>query len=95
MAAPLLSVVIPAYNEETNIRLGTLEKVSKYLLKQSYQWEVLLVDDGSSDQTAALLLEFSQENSGFRVLQNPHRGKAATVITGMRGLRVRSYCSLI
>ncbi len=84
MAAPLLSVVIPAYNEETNIRLGTLEKVSKYLSKQSYPWEVLLVDDGSTDQTATLLLEFSEENSGFRVLQNPHRGKAATVITGMK-----------
>lgn len=84
MAAPLLSVVIPAYNEETNIRLGILEKVSKYLEKQSYRWEVLLVDDGSSDKTASLLRDFSQKYAGFRVILNPHRGKASTVISGMK-----------
>lgn len=87
MASPYLSVVIPAYNEETNIRLGTLEKVINYLSRQSYTWEVLLVDDGSSDQTVKLLDAFALENEGFRVLENPHRGKAATVITGMKAAR--------
>ena len=49
MKRPYLSIVIPAYNEETNIRLGALDRVVHYLLKQAYTWEVLLVNDGSSD----------------------------------------------
>ncbi len=83
MSAPLLSVVIPAYNEETNIRLGSLDKVSRYLEDQPYAWEVVLVDDGSTDGTAGLLDAFVKANRGFTVMHNPHRGKAGTVISGM------------
>ena len=50
-----LSVVIPAYNEETNIRLGSLDKVLRYLEHQSYTWEVIVVNDGSTDGTGKLL----------------------------------------
>jgi len=78
-----LSVVIPAYNEETNIRLGALEKVAKYLARQSYAWEATIVDDGSNDGTAGLLDAFVKENKGFAVMHNPHQGKASTVISGM------------
>lgn len=83
MASPYLSVVIPAYNEETNIRLGSLEHVARYLSRQSYAWEVLMVDDGSTDQTAALMAVFASENAGFRLIRNTHQGKAGTVISGM------------
>lgn len=78
-----LSVVIPAYNEETNIRLGALDKVSRYMESRDYAWEVILVDDGSSDDTPKLLEEYARATRGFRVIHNPHQGKAATVITGM------------
>ena len=81
--SPFLTVIIPSYNEETNIRLGALDKVSRYLEKQSFSWEVLLVDDGSSDASPKLLDAFAKANSGFTVIHNPHRGKAGTVITGM------------
>lgn len=80
---PFLSVVIPAYNEETNIRLGALDKVSRYMEDRQYQWEVILVDDGSSDETPLLLDAFARVNRGFRVLHKLHRGKAATVISGV------------
>ncbi len=82
-----LSVVIPAYNEETNIRLGALEKVSRYLARQSYAWDAIIVDDGSTDGTGKLLDMFAQDNSGFSVIHNPHQGKAATVISGMTAAR--------
>ncbi len=78
-----LSVVIPAYNEETNIRLGALDKVSHYLEYQSYPWEVIIVDDGSSDNTPRLIDEFMKTNKKFSVIHNPHQGKAGTVVTGM------------
>ncbi len=82
MAKPYLSVVIPAYNEETNIRLGALDKVSRYMESRDYRWEVILVDDGSSDNTPKLLEDYAAASRGFRLIHNPHQGKAATVITG-------------
>lgn len=79
-----LSVVIPAYNEETNIRLGSLDKVSRYLEMQTYTWEVIIVDDGSTDASPKLLDAFCKSNKGFRVLHNPHSGKAGSVIRGVK-----------
>ena len=79
----LLSVVIPAYNEETNIRLGALDMVVRYLEAQTYEWEVILVDDGSADNTALLISDAIGRNPHFRLIKNPHQGKAATIITGM------------
>lgn len=84
---PYLSVVVPAYNEEINIRLGALDKVSRYLEHQAYTWEVVIVDDGSSDATAKLLDEFAKASSGFRVIHNVHSGKAGTVAKGVLASR--------
>ena len=78
-----LSVVIPAYNEEKNIKSGVLEEIYKYLLPQKYSWEVLLVNDGSTDNTLKLLRDYSLNDKRFKVLNEPHRGKAGTVISGM------------
>ncbi len=78
-----LSIVIPCYNEEQNIRLGALDKVALYLEKQTFKWEVLIVDDGSSDDSRTLIKKFISGNKNFRMLENPHLGKAGTVKTGM------------
>ncbi|MCH7730120.1 glycosyltransferase family 2 protein [Patescibacteria group bacterium] len=78
-----LSIVIPAYNEEENIRKSVLDKVWKYLSRQKYSWEVLVVDDGSTDKTADLAEKFAKEHKDFRVMREPHRGKGGTVIAGM------------
>lgn len=83
MKTQYLSLVIPAYNEETNIRLGALDQVERFLAKQHYSWEVILVDDGSTDATPTLLDSFVKTNRGFSVIHNQHQGKAASVITGM------------
>lgn len=76
-----LSIIIPAYNEETNIRLGALDKVFRYLEHVSYTREVIVVDDGSSDGTGRLLDEFRSRS--VTIISNPHQGKAATVMTGV------------
>lgn len=78
-----LSVVIPAYNEDHNIRSGVLGAVYDYLKDQDYLWEVLIVDDGSTDKTADLSESFAKRHKGFRVMREPHRGKGGTVIAGM------------
>jgi glycosyltransferase involved in cell wall biosynthesis len=86
-----VSIIIPAYNEETNIRLGALDKVSRFLEHQSYAWEAIIVDDGSKDNTGELLDAFVKINPGFSVLHNMHQGKASTVITGI----LKSHGSIV
>ena len=80
---PYLSIVIPAYNEHGNLKRGVLASVWDYLKGQKYSWEVLVVDDGSTDDTADLAEAFAKKHNGFRVLREPHRGKGGTVIAGM------------
>lgn len=80
---PYLTVILPAYNEEPNFKRGTIDEVPKYLEKQSYTWEILIVDDGSDDDTAKLGEEFAKKNKNVRLIKNPHQGKAETVKTGV------------
>lgn len=80
---PFLSVVVPCFNEEQNIRQGALDEVAGYLRKQKYSWEVLIVDDGSTDVSRDLIKEFIASNKHFYLKENRHQGKAKTVISGM------------
>jgi dolichyl-phosphate beta-glucosyltransferase len=77
-----VSVIIPAYNEEENFRRGTLTSVVDYFSGSKWTWEIILVNDGSTDATSALLHKVAQENKNVQVIDNPHYGKAMTVITG-------------
>lgn len=56
---PKLSVVIPAYNEEKRIR-QTLEETDRYLKKQNYPYEIIVVDNGSNDATCAIVKEYQE-----------------------------------
>lgn len=82
-----LSVVIPAYNEEYNLRTGVLESVYNYLSRQEYSWEIIFVDDGSGDETLKIAKEFASKHENFTVLAEPHRGKAGTVNAGVMKAR--------
>jgi glycosyltransferase involved in cell wall biosynthesis len=79
----LLSVVIPCYNEENNIRRGVLDSVTTYLDKQPYKSEVIVVDDGSTDKSRQLIKSYILKHPQIQLVENPHQGKAKTVITGM------------
>ncbi|KKR51403.1 MAG: Glycosyl transferase family 2 [Candidatus Curtissbacteria bacterium GW2011_GWA1_40_16] len=81
---PHLSVIIPAYNEEPNFKKGTVNEVPEFLKKQGYTYEILIVDDGSSDNTASLAQDFANKHDHVRVIKNSHEGKAATVKTGVK-----------
>ena len=83
MSVSKLSVIIPAYNEAKNIGNGSLEEVYEYLKRQTYPWEVLIVDDGSSDNTISLVAKQIKDKAGFRLMENSHGGKAITVMTGL------------
>ena len=80
---PYLSVVIPSYNEVKNLKRGVLNDVLKYLKKQTYTWEIILTDDGSTDGTIKELHAFAKKDDRVKVVENIHAGKAPTVTSGM------------
>jgi len=57
---PYLSVIIPAYNEEKRI-LATLIDIDRYLLKQNYDYEIIVVNDGSTDDTVEVVRNFRKQ----------------------------------
>jgi dolichyl-phosphate beta-glucosyltransferase len=77
-----LSVVIPAYNEER--RLGaTLAAVSDFLRRQSWDWEIRVVDDGSVDGTVRVGESLAAGEPRIVVQREPHRGKGGAVKAGL------------
>jgi dolichyl-phosphate beta-glucosyltransferase len=78
-----LSVVIPCFDEMANLQKGVLEKVKHYLDKRKFPYEVIIVDDGSSDGSVEFLRNFIKENPGFHLIESDHFGKAGAVTQGM------------
>ena len=78
-----LSVVLPSYNEMTNLRKGVLDKIEHFLENQKYSYEIIIVDDGSTDGSTKFAEEFCKQNKNVRVIDNPHLGKAGAVTKGM------------
>lgn len=78
-----LSVVIPAYNEADNFAKGVLDQVQEYLSGRSYRSEIIVVDDGSDDDTVKLVEDYIKDKPNWRLIANPHQGKAQTVATGI------------
>jgi glycosyltransferase involved in cell wall biosynthesis len=78
---PFLSLVIPAYNEADRLP-ETLRQVAEHARSQPRPLEVLVVDNASSDGTAALVRAAAAEMPFLRLLHEPRRGKGAAVRTG-------------
>ncbi len=82
MAKPFLSVIVPAYNEER--RIGpTLEKLVGCLSSRRFEWEILVVDNGSDDATSAVVESWSSEVPQVRLESLPTAGKGLAVRHGM------------
>ena len=81
--APFLSIVVPAYNEEHRIS-ESLKGICHYLAQKPYTYEVLIVDDGSTDNTVEICRSFAASDSSLRVIHYPvNQGKGFAVRTGM------------
>lgn len=78
-----ISIVIPSYNESANLKKGVLEEVGNYLKNLKLSYEIIIVDDGSSDSSVELIKEYIRKNNSFKLIQNSHGGKAMAVMTGM------------
>jgi dolichyl-phosphate beta-glucosyltransferase len=70
-----LSVVVPCFNELENIERGVLSQMTDFLGSQAYDSEIIVSDDGSSDDSLRLIREFAAANPRLHVLANRHQGK--------------------
>lgn len=83
---PLLSIVIPAHNEEFRLP-PSLEKIDQFLKMQPYEAEVIVVENGSIDQTVEVAQAFAADHSYVRVIEAAVRGKGLAVKVGMLAAR--------
>lgn len=80
---PSYSIIIPAYNEGARIG-ATLDKILAYLAQRGWDAEIIVVNDGSHDNTVEMVRERTVKNPGLRWLENPgNRGKGYSVRNGM------------
>lgn len=80
---PTYSIVIPAFNESRRVA-ATLDQVLAFVTAQGWQAEILVVNDGSRDDTARIVGEYASRFPAVRLLENPgNRGKGYSVRNGM------------
>ena len=80
-----ISLVIPCYNEEANIQKGVLDKIGNYTFADDRFLEVIIVDDGSSDNSRVIIKnKYLKTFPKFRLTQNSHQGKAFAILTGIK-----------
>jgi glycosyltransferase involved in cell wall biosynthesis len=70
-----LSVVVPCFNERENIARGVLSQMMDFLAAQPYASELIVSDDGSTDDSLRLVQEFAADQPTVRVVPNAHAGK--------------------
>ena len=75
---PFLSIVIPAHNEEARLP-PSLEQIDAFLQTQPYTYEVIVVENGSTDRTVEVSEAFARTHPYVRVIKAAVRGKGLSV----------------
>ncbi len=84
MIVDSLSVFFPAFNEEKNLPKTVANAIS-VLSKLSLKWEVLIIDDGSKDQTGKIADDLAKKHKQVRVIHQPNGGYGKALIAGFYG----------
>jgi hypothetical protein len=84
---PIVSVIIPCYNEARNLERGVLDEVYGYLAGQAFPWEVVVVNDESTDSSKSLIQHAIQNRPDFSLHDIPHGGKPAAIWAGIQRAR--------
>ncbi len=81
---PYLTVIIPCYNEQKNLEQGVLAQVYDYLAAQNYAWELIVVNDESTDGSKPLVEKFVSDKANCSLIDIPHGGKPAAIWGGIQ-----------
>lgn len=79
-----LSIVIPCYNEKENLNQGVLDEVYDFLKNLDFSWEVVISDDGSTDNSREIVTKQIEYKKDFRLIENVHGGKPSAVWGGIK-----------
>ena len=82
MRPPFLSVVVPAFNEAARI-FSTINEITLEMNRLGVEGELIVIDDGSTDQTASITLDAARGDRRVKLVRAAHAGKGATVRRGM------------
>jgi dolichyl-phosphate beta-glucosyltransferase len=82
VAPPRISVIAPVYNEEEWIA-SFIDQVREELQRLRVPWEIVVVDDGSTDSTTTVAAQAANLDNRVRLLRTDHRGKGAAVRRGL------------
>jgi dolichyl-phosphate beta-glucosyltransferase len=78
------SIIIPAYNETARVA-ATLDRVLSHIVERDWDAEIIVVDDGSTDNTAEIIREYEVKRPQLQLLQNPgNKGKGYSIRNGMQ-----------
>lgn len=83
---PFLSIVVPAHNEQARLPVS-LPRIREFLEAQNFDWEVVVVDSGSTDRTAEVVRHLDVGRPWLRLVQVDRPGKGLAVRTGMLAAR--------
>lgn len=84
MSKIYLTVIIPCYNEEANLKRNVLQEIYKYLSKKDFSYEVIVSDDGSSDNSRGIVKKQIKTIRNFRLVENEHGGKPSALLGGLK-----------
>ena len=79
-----VSIIIPCYNEENNLKRGVLQEVNDYLINANFNYEVIICNDKSTDNSLSLVKDFTKSHPKFRVLDLPKGGKPGAIWGGLQ-----------
>jgi glycosyltransferase involved in cell wall biosynthesis len=82
-----LSLVVPCYNDAVNLQRGVLDTLGAFTVPHQDFEEVLIVDDGSTDASRALIADGIRPFAKLALIENGHQGKALAVISGIQRAR--------
>jgi dolichyl-phosphate beta-glucosyltransferase len=83
----IISVIIPCYNEARNLERGVLDEVYGYLTDQPFPWEVVIVNDESTDNSRSLVQRAIADKPDFSLCDISHGGKPAAIWAGIQQAR--------
>jgi len=82
-----ISLIVPCYNEEANLQKGVLDKIGNFTAGNNRFAEVIIVDDGSTDDSKNLVKHYLTLFPKFRLIENKHQGKAFAIASGIKSAK--------